>query len=134
MATIPESFHDILLAPGTATLTTNGADGYPQSTAVWYRFDAGEGVIRIVMQATTRKARNLQRDQRCSFLLIDPADNGRAIEVRADADLAIEQGDSYPMATWVLAAYDTDMSAMGNRGAPRVVATLRPVRVNTHGG
>lgn len=131
MAQIPASFHDLLTTPGMATLTTNGADGYPQSTALWFHFD-GE-VVRIVMQATTQKARNLQRDPRCSFILIDPNDSHHVIEIRADAELTIEQGERYPLANMILARYGTSMANMTNAGAPRLIATLRPVRVNTVG-
>lgn len=131
MAEIPAAFHDLLRAPGIATLTTNGADGYPQSTALWYHFD-GE-VIRILMQASTRKAKNLQRDPRCTFLLIDPNDSHRVIEVRADADLTVEQGNDRPLSTMILANYGTSWDRMSNVDAPRVIATLRPVRINTVG-
>lgn len=131
MAEIPAAFHDLLRTPGIATLTTNGADGYPQSTALWYHFD-GE-VIRIVMQAGTRKAKNLQRDPRCSFILIDPNDSHRVIEIRADADLTIEQGADRPLSTMILARYGTSWDQMSNVDAPRAVATLRPARVNTVG-
>ena len=131
MAQIPAAFHDLLKTPGMATLTTNGPDGYPQSTALWYHFD-GE-VIRLVMQATTQKAKNLQRDPRCSFILIDPADSHHVIEVRADAELTIEQGEDYPLASMIVGHYGSSMANMSNPGAPRVIATLRPVRVNTVG-
>lgn len=128
---IPASHHALLRTPGTAALTTIGEDGYPQSTAVWYHFD-GE-VIRITMQATTRKARNLQRDPRCTFLLIDPADGHNVIEVRADAELTIEQGADMPLAEMIVGHYGASMAQMSNPGAPRQIATLRPVRVNTVG-
>ncbi len=131
MAEIPASFHDLLMSPGIATLTTNGADGYPQSTALWYHFDGD--MIRIVMQAGTRKAKNLQRDPRCTFILIDPRNSHRVIEVRADADLTVEQGDDRPLSTMILARYGTSPERMSNVDAPRVIATLQPVRVNTVG-
>ena len=131
MAEIPAAFHELLRTPGTATLTTNGADGYPQSSALWYHFD-GE-VIRLVMQATTQKARNLQRDPRCSFILIDPADGHHVIEVRADAELTEEGDGHYPLADMILGRYGTDLSRMSNPTARRLIATLRPVRVHTIG-
>ena len=132
MATIPESYHGILAHPGVGTLTTNGDDGYPHSTAVWYLFDRQEGVIRFVMQATTQKARNLRRDPRVAFVLIDPGNAGRAIMMRGDAELVVEQGE-YEWAERIVNHYGSSMRDMSNAGAPRLVVTLRPTRVNTHG-
>ncbi|HEV2527059.1 MAG TPA: TIGR03618 family F420-dependent PPOX class oxidoreductase [Thermomicrobiales bacterium] len=132
MATIPESYHGILAHPGVGTLTTNGHDGYPHSTAVWYLFDRDDGVIRFVMQATTQKAKNLQRDSKCAFVLIDPGNSSRAIMIRGDAELSIEEGE-YHWAERIVNHYGSSMKNMYNVGAPRLVVTLRPARVNTHG-
>lgn len=134
MAEIPATFHDLLTAPGTAVLTTNGDDGYPQSTAVWFRFDAESGTIRIVMQARTRKAANLARDPRCTFILIDPQDAHHVIEIRADATLTRESG-TFPLANAVMAAYGTSIERIdaGPDRVDRIVATLPPVHVTTVG-
>ena len=134
MTTIPAAFLDLLRQPGTAVLTTNGADGYPQSTAVWFRFDAESGTIRIVMQARTRKAANLARDRRCTFLLIDPEDAHHVIEIRADAVLTRESG-VFPLANTVMAAYGTSIERIdpGPDRDDRIVATLTPIHVTTVG-
>ena len=134
MPMIPPSFNDLLATPGTAVLTTNGADGYPQSTAVWYRFDSAESTIQIVMQALTRKAANLARDPRCTFVLIDPRDAHHVIEIRADATLTRESG-TFPLANAVMAVYGTSIERIdaGPERADRIVATLTPVHVTTVG-
>ena len=58
--TLPDSHRDLLTAPGVALLTTNGPDGYPQSTAIWYLAD--EDVVRISLHTSRQKYRNLRRD------------------------------------------------------------------------
>ena len=59
-----------LLANPTAVLATNGHDGHPQLTAVWYVVE--DDRICISITESTRTAKNLAVDSRCSVLIFHP--------------------------------------------------------------
>ena len=80
---IPASHRDLLEAPTVGTLTTVGADGYPQSTAIWFLLDGD--VIRTSLLTERQKYKNLVRHPRGTLFLVDPANPYRTLEVRADA-------------------------------------------------
>ena len=84
--TIPASHRALAEAPGVAALTTLGADGYPQSTAIWFLLDGD--VIRTSLHTSRQKYRNLVRHPQATLFLIDPANPFRTLEVRADVTLA----------------------------------------------
>jgi hypothetical protein len=44
---VPESHTDLLTQPLVGVVTTIGADGLPQSTALWYLLDHGELKISV---------------------------------------------------------------------------------------
>jgi hypothetical protein len=70
MATFPESHQDLLSAP-VATLATNGQDGYPQVTALWFLFD--EGTLKLSLNTTRQKVKKLQAHPECTLFIFDPA-------------------------------------------------------------
>ncbi len=125
MIAIPESHRD-LLESQIAVLATNGVDGRPQVSAVWFLAEGDE--LRISLNTTRRKVRNLQRDPRCTVLLLDLVNPYRYLEVRGDARL--EPDDDYEFAGRLGAKYQADVKAMDPPDQTRVVATLEPVRVN----
>ena len=130
MATIPESHRDLLQAP-VGILTTHGADGYPQVTATWFRYD-DDGIIRLSLNTTRQKVKNLRMRPECTFFIIDPASPYRTIEIRARAEL-IDDPD-YVFADRVGQKYGgADMRANDRPGEHRVVVQLTPVKVNTWG-
>lgn len=67
---IPASHRDLVECPPVAALSTVGADGYPQTSAVWCDFD-GEWVRVNTMRGFT-KERNMRRDPRVTILCYDP--------------------------------------------------------------
>ena len=60
----------------------------PESSLVWVDHD-GE-CARVNSTRERRKGRNLQANPRCSLLVVDPANTGRFIQVRGDAELVTE--------------------------------------------
>jgi PPOX class probable F420-dependent enzyme len=125
MATFPDSHRDLLDAP-VATLSTNGQDGHPQVTALWFLFDDGE--IKLSLNDSRQKVKNLQRDPRCTLFILDPTTDYRYLELRADA--RIEPDSDYVFADKVGKKYDSDLRVHDKPGQSRVVVTLEPARVN----
>ena len=127
--TIPESHRD-LLQTDVALLTTVGADGYPQTTALWFLYD-DDGLIKLSLNNARQKTKNLQANPQVTFFVLDRANPMRTLEVRANAEV-IPDAD-YAFATKLGAKYGgVDLRPMDQPGEQRMVVTLRPVRVNIH--
>ncbi len=122
---IPDSHRD-LLESSTAILATNGPDGRPQLSAVW--FLAEDGVIRLSLHTSRQKVKNLRANPALTFFILDPAAPTRYLEVRGDAEV-INDPD-YAFADRVGAKYGADLRAWDGPGASRVVVTVKPTRVN----
>lgn len=125
MTTIPDSHRD-LLEQQVADLATIGPDGRPQLTAVWFLADGDD--LKISLNTSRQKVKNLQRNPACSVLILDLANPLRYVEVRGDAE--IEPDDGYAFADRVGAKYGADLRQMDGAGETRVVVTIRPTRIN----
>ena len=127
MITIPETHHD-LLQTDVAMLATIGRDGYPQVTALWFLFD-DDGMIRLSLNTARQKVKNLQAHPECTFFILDRANPGRTLEVRACAELTPDP--DYVFADKLGRKYGVDVRKMDRPGEHRVVVTLHPIKVNT---
>lgn len=114
-----------LLANPTALLATNGRDGHPQLTLVWFLVEDGE--IGVSVTDSIGKARNLRRDGRCSVVIANPATPNHYAEIRGFA--TIEDDHDYEFADRLGARYETDMRTFDGRGARRVRVAIRPQRI-----
>ena len=85
---IPASHLDLLTRPICGVLTTIGPDGWPQSSLVWLDWD-GE-CARVNTTLERRKGRNLAANPKVSLLVVDPDDTARYVQLRGDAELALE--------------------------------------------
>lgn len=113
-------------APGTGRdARTLGGDGFPQLTEVWFLHDEGE--LKISLNTSRLKTRNLQARSECSLLILDLANPYRYLEVRGRA--RIEPDDDYAFAKQVGAKYGADLSEHDGPGDRRVVVTIEPVNV-----
>jgi PPOX class probable F420-dependent enzyme len=128
MTAIPDTHRDLLDGP-VGMLATLGPDGQPQVTALWFLFDGTD--VRLSVNETRQKAKNLMNDSRVTFFVADPENPYRTLEVRATADWQVDEDRS--LARAVGAKYDTDLSTRDNAGERRLAVTLRPVKVNTYG-
>ena len=90
---IPESHQDLLTAP-VAVLATQGADGFPQVSAVWFLYD-NDGALRLSLNTTRQKVKNMQKRPEVTLFILDPANPYRTIEIRARA----EEENAYDVAT-----------------------------------
>jgi len=125
MTTIPDSHRDLLSAP-VAVLGTIGASGRPQLSGTW--FLAEGDTVRLSLNTTRQKVKNLQANPKASFLIFDEKSPYRYLELRGDAEIAPDP--DYEFADQVGAKYGgADLRERDNPGESRVVITLHPVRV-----
>ena len=125
MTSFPDSHHDLLEAE-LATLATVGGNGIPQQTVVWFLYDGGE--LKISLNSSRLKTKNLIKRPQCSLLVLDPAIAQRYLEVRGTA--ALEPDDDYAFARKVGAKYGgADLSAHDGPGDSRLVVTIQPSNV-----
>src|SRR5215469_15726257 len=127
--TIPDSHRDLLDAQ-VAFLGTIGSSGRPQLSGVW--FLAEGDTVKISLNTTRQKTKNLQANPKCS-LLIPGTPPYRYVELRGEAEITPD--DDYAFADKVAAKYGVpDLRAMDKPGESRVVVTIHPRRVNSWGG
>lgn len=125
MTTIPDSHRD-LLDGQVGTLATVGEDNRPQLSEVWFLADGD--TVRISLNSSRQKVRNLQRRSGCSLLILDLVNPARYLEIRGDAELAPD--DDYTFADRVGAKYQADLRLHDRPGEYRVTVTINPQRVN----
>ena len=125
MTSFPESHRD-LLDGQVASLATIDDEGLPQLSEVWFLLADGE--LRISLNSSRHKTRNLIERPACSLLLLDLANPYRYLEVRGRA--RIEPDDDYVFARQVGAKYGADLKVHDQPGDRRVVATIEPAKVH----
>jgi PPOX class probable F420-dependent enzyme len=121
---IPDS-HKGLLDAQVGVLGTIGTSGRPQLSATWFLAD-GE-TVKISLNTTRQKVKNLQADPKVSFLIFDPSNPYKYVELRGDAEITPD--DDYSFAEQVGAKYGSDLRERDKPGESRVVVTIRAARV-----
>ena len=122
---IPDGHRDLLDAD-FASLSTVGADGYPQVSEVWFLAE-GDGVA-ISLNTARQKTKNLMNDPACALLILDLANPYRYLEIRGRAEVVPDAERAF--AEKVGAKYDADLSEHDGPGDQRVVVRIVPVRIN----
>jgi PPOX class probable F420-dependent enzyme len=129
VAIVPASHADLIEKNQTLIMATNGADGFPQVTAMWFLDD--HGVLKISLNTARQKAKNLVKDQKVSLFFVDPENPYRTLEIRAVATM--EPDPDYTFADTLGAKYGANLREMDRHGEARVVVAFEPVKVNTFG-
>jgi PPOX class probable F420-dependent enzyme len=124
MTSFPESHRD-LLDGQFATLSTLGRDGAPRLTEVWFLHDDGE--LKLSLNATRQKTKDLRRRPECSLFLLDLANPYRYVDVRGRARL--QPDDDREFARRVGEKYGADLSTHDRPGEGRVVVTIEPAQI-----
>jgi PPOX class probable F420-dependent enzyme len=124
--TIPDEFKDLLDAP-TAILATNGPSGRPQVTAVSFLYDAEDGLLKISLNDTRQKTKNLRRDPKATLFIVDPQSPFRTLEIRGDAELRPDP--DFSGCARVGAKYNADFRVHDKPGETRTLVVLHPARV-----
>lgn len=126
---IPASHADLADVPGVTALTTLGADGYPQSTAIWYLRDGD--VVRTSLTRGRQKTKNLTAHPKGTLFFVDPANQFHTLEIRADASL--EDDPDAVFLDKVLAHYGVDPATFPAPREDRVIVTFTPTKINVNG-
>ena len=121
---IPDS-HKGLLSAQVGVLGTIGASGRPQLSGTW--FLAEGDTVKISLNTTRQKVKNLQADPKASFLILAPDNPYKYIELRGDAEVTPD--DDYAFANQVGAKYGSDLRDRDQPGETRVVVAIKPARV-----
>jgi PPOX class probable F420-dependent enzyme len=130
-STIPASHRDLLDTNLVVVLATNGTDGLPQVTATWFLTEE-DGTVKLSLNTTRQKTKNLLRDPRATLFFFDPANPYRTLEIRARAEAAPDP--NYTFADRISARYGgADLRSNDRPGEERVVVSFIPVKVNTFG-
>lgn len=93
---------------------------------MWFLYDEGE--LKTSLNTSRLKTRNLQRDPKCSLLILDLKNPYRYLEVRGIAH--VEPDDDRAFAGKLGAKYDADLSEHDGPEDRRVVVTIEPVNVH----
>ena len=126
---IPDTHLDLINGPHPAVVITIGADGLPQTTAVW--FHHAEGIIRISTKPTAQKYRNVQARPECGFFLFDPTNQWRFVEIRGNATIADDP--RYEVLEAVCMKHGHAPSDFDPPGTKRVAIFIEPSRVRVGG-
>jgi PPOX class probable F420-dependent enzyme len=111
------------------TLGTIGGDGRPHLYEVW--FLAADDTIRLSLNTSRQKVKNLQRNPACSVLILDPANLCRYLEIRGDTQ--IQPDADYEFADLVGRKHGANLREMDRPGESPVVVTIGPQRLRTWG-
>jgi PPOX class probable F420-dependent enzyme len=130
MTTFPGTHQDLLTAD-VAVLATQGHDGYPQVTALWFLLD-DDGILKLSLTTSRQKVKNLREHPDCTLFIFDPATPYRTIEIRARAEITADP--DYTFAERLARKYGgVDFWSNDRPGESRVVVALQPVKINTWG-
>lgn len=128
---IPEAYADLVERPVLAHVATLGPNGEPQNNPVW--FDMQDGLIRFSQTTARQKYRNVQKDGRVSFSIVDPENPYRYLEIRGTLD-HIEPDPEYAFINSMAKKYlNEDKYPWLQPGEERVVVTFRPERTTQMG-
>src|SRR5512145_565689 len=126
MIDIPDTHRD-LLNTDIGILATVTKNGYPQVTALWFLYDE-DGLVKLYLNNTRQKTKNLRNRQECTFFIIDRANPLRTLEIRARAEL--QPDPDYSFAATFDKKYGSDTRKMDPPGQSRVIAVLHPIKIN----
>jgi PPOX class probable F420-dependent enzyme len=133
--TIPDTHLYLMTQPIHAHVVTLMPDGTPQASVVWRLWE--DPFILISSPKATQKTRNVTRDPRITFLMTDPQDpyrnleiRGSVTEVRADPDyICLERITQF----YTQKPYYGGLEPIGNRGTTdHVIFHVVPQKVNIH--
>lgn len=127
-AAIPASHADLLDLP-VATMSTVGADGYPQTAALWFIVE--DGRIKTSALATRQNVKNVLRHPKATWMFVNPANPYRTLEVRGD--VAVEDDEDVAFMRREFVKYDTTPEEFGGPLEGRRVVVLTPTHVRAWG-
>jgi PPOX class probable F420-dependent enzyme len=128
---IPAGFRDLLTKNTFAFLATLMPDSSPQVTPVWFDLD-GE-FIRINSARGRLKDKNMRRDPRVAFSMIDPENPYRHLSIRGKVVEVTEKGADAHIDALAKKYLGLDTYPYRQPGEVRVIYRIQPLRVSTMG-
>ena len=122
--TLPDLARQLLDRRVFAVLSTVNPDGSPHSSVMWATYEGDEILFSTIRGR--RKVGNMERDQRVSMLIYDPADPYRYVEIRGTVWMTEEGGDA--LIDRLCRAYQ-GVPWPQRTGEVRLVCRLRPTHV-----
>lgn len=121
---IPEGYEDLLKSTALVHVATIGPHGEPQNNPVWFDWD-GEHV-KFSQTKGRQKYRNLGRDPRIAFSIVDPDNPYRYIEIRGEVDRIEEDPDLNFINSMAKKYLGMDKYPYHQPGDERVVIFVKP--------
>lgn len=127
---------EFLQADRHAILATNGRNGFPQLTPVWYLFE--DNVLYVSAQTRTVKVRNLRRDPSVTVCVDGGRGDARYVALRGKAEL-IEPGERQnALRRRIIRHYHADQEQAERyyetiQDTVSAIITLRPERIVASG-
>ena len=122
---VPDTHVDLLSQPLIGVLTTIGADGLPQSTALWFLL--GDGEVKMSVRTDRQKYRNLLANPKATLFVLDPQNSARTLEIRGEVEIRPDPDKAH--AESFSPVYGSAASAWDPEGTTRVLLALQPRRV-----
>ena len=121
---IPEGYRDLLETTALVHVATLGPDGEPQNNPVWFDWD-GEHV-KFSQTKTRQKYKNVSRDPRIAFSIVDPENPYRYLEIRGEVT-KVEEDPNLDFINAMAKKYlDQDEYPFHQPGDERVVVFVEP--------
>ncbi len=127
--TIPASHLSLVGNNDLVILSTLGPKGEPQTTALWFVYEDGQ--VKMSINDSRQKLKNLRRDPHASAFFLDPKNPGRTLELRGR--VTIEPDPEYVFAEKVKDKYSFDVAQVDQPGQTRSWVTLHVDKVLTYG-
>jgi len=123
---VPAEFAD-LLDVELAIFATVGPSGYPQQSAIGFLWE--DGVVKTSVHPSRQKFKNAVRDGKASYLLVDPREPLRGIELRGDVRVEDDPELTYLVRQGV--KYGRGLEGFTHEIDNRKVLIVTPTRVRT---
>ncbi len=129
---IPEGYRDLLESTALVHVATIGPKGEPQNNPVW--FDWGGEYVKFSQTKARQKYRNVNREPRLAFSLVDPENPYRYLEVRGEVDHIEEDPENDFINAMAKKYMGVDEYPLHQPGDERVVVYVRPRHTTQMGG
>lgn len=126
---VPDTHRD-LLDRKVVALSTVGASGRPQTTAVWVMLD-DDGILRTSLTEERQKTKNISARPVATVFVIDAENPFRTLEVRCDVE--IKPDPDLATMRRIVGHYGMDFETFPAPKDGRVLVELTPRRVVTNG-
>ncbi len=121
---IPEGYRDLMESTALAHVATIGPSGEPQCNPVWFDWD-GEHV-KFSQTKARQKFRNLKRNPRVAFSIVDPENPYRYLEVRGEVARVEEDPKLNSISAMAKKYIGVDKYPYHQPGDERVVIFVEP--------